>query len=183
MMLAHADIPMLVGRSGPETGERFEGFCRKWAASTGSAEDRLLPVGFRYQQGRILVRTHPSGTGRIRWRADLPNSGKCRFALDAFEAGSLLGAKEPKRIYTYFLGESPDDVKDPFKSLQITVSTEDDTRQLIAALLGQKIETIEEAKFKKCWQTYGKRIEELRTPHIPDLIAHPTADPGLRAAN
>jgi hypothetical protein len=87
-----------------------------------------------------------------------------------FEAGSLLGAKEPKRIYTYSLGESPDDVKDPFKSLQITVSTEDDTRQLIAALLGQKIETIEEAKFKKCWQTYGKRIEELRTPHIPDLI-------------
>jgi hypothetical protein len=87
-----------------------------------------------------------------------------------FEAGSLLGAKEAKRIYTYYLDENPGDVKDPFKSLQITVSTKVDTQRLLAALIGRDVEAIDAKEFNERWPAFSKEIARLRVPRLDDLI-------------
>jgi hypothetical protein len=87
-----------------------------------------------------------------------------------FEAGSLLGAKEAKKIYTYYLDENPADVKDPFKSLQITVSTKEDTQRLLAALVGREIDTTDAEKFNDRWPDFSKEIARLRVPRVDDLI-------------
>jgi hypothetical protein len=87
-----------------------------------------------------------------------------------FEAGSLLGAKEAKKIYTYYLDENPGDVKDPFKSLQITVSSKEDTQRLLSVLIGRDIEKSEAERFNERWTVFSNEIARLRVPRVEDLI-------------
>jgi hypothetical protein len=87
-----------------------------------------------------------------------------------FEAGMVLRMAKA-RVFTYYLGRKAG-VDDPFRQLQVTVCTRDDTRKLVVAIarLAGVDSAGAEKSFDRKWDDLEKVVREIETPEMDDLF-------------
>jgi hypothetical protein len=87
-----------------------------------------------------------------------------------FESG-MVSRMGKGRVFTYFLGTDAAKVQDPLKQIQVTVSTESDTRKLALRLadLAQVAESEVGVRLASAWEKLATAIREVATPRMDDI--------------
>jgi len=74
-------------------------------------------------------------------------------------------------VFTFFLGSDAGKIQDPLKQIQVTVSTEPDTKRLALKLaaLAQVAESEVQTRWASAWSKLADVIREVETPGMEDL--------------
>ena len=74
-------------------------------------------------------------------------------------------------VFTFFLGSDAAKIQDPLKQIQVTLSTEPDTKRLALKLgaLAQVAESETQARWANAWSQLAGVIREVGTPGLEDL--------------